>query len=62
MGNLRLPNQPRHPSSSSLSDLTIWRNLQLRKLHRLENDFNYGSKNAWLFQVLTRFSSSPTGC
>src|SRR3954454_17645263 len=47
--------------ASSLSDLTIWRSFQLIKCH-LEDNFNYSSKSAWLFQFLTRFSLSPTGC
>src|SRR4051812_11674928 len=42
--------------SSSLSDLTFWRNFRLRKCHNLEDNFNYSSKRAWLFQFLTRFS------
>lgn len=48
--------------TSSLSDLTFWRNFRLRKCHNLEDDFNFSLKSAWLFQFLTRFSLSPTGC
>jgi hypothetical protein len=48
--------------SSSLSDLTIWRNVQIIRCHILEDNFNYSSKSARLFQFLTHFSLSPTGC
>jgi 3-oxoacid CoA-transferase B subunit len=46
----------------SLSDLTVWRNFQIIRCHILEYNFNYSSKSAWLFQFLTHFSLSPTGC
>jgi hypothetical protein len=29
-----------HLQTSSLSDLTVWRNFQLRKFHKLERNFN----------------------
>ena len=48
--------------SSSLSDLTVWRNFRLRKCNNLEDNFDYSLKSAWLFQFLARFSLSPTGC
>ena len=57
LSDLPLPSPP-----SSLSDLTVWRNFQLIRCHILEDNFNYRSKSAWLFQFLTHFSLSPTGC
>jgi putative transposase len=42
--------------SSSLSDLTIWRNFQLIKWNIMEDYFKNSSRTAWLFQFLAHFS------
>jgi hypothetical protein len=48
--------------SSSLSDLTFWRNFRLSKSHKSEYSFNYSLRSVWIFQFLTHFLLSPTGC